>query len=522
VYSQAQIDPVVSFLNTQGEAVRGTIVTLQRKSLVMEVYNPYSIVQVSEVLSELTVRMGTASAYIGKAVVISMVNTGLTAVVSVTLIDEWRELSEVVLLPGAVGREASKFVLDWDERFRIRRDYQIAVNEMRAYLAEVARWVEQVDLSDSLPKEGGRLRADVFTELAQPLIVRVRRYFDDLNREAAMVEQEAAAAHRAFAQAALHPLILRAPFVFRTFSKPLGYAGDYQMVNQILGDARQGPSTYFQIVNAAFLQTAVAVAHRNRIDILVDFLKRHADAARRTGRPFRVLNVGCGPAQEIQRFLREYDEPHWLSFELVDFSEETLAWTRGELAAISAGGGGGGPPPPGAGAAPPRTSTAVGGGRVRGRPPRAPAPEQRHPGQHARLAGPGCGAAGRVPAHGGVPEVGQDVHAARPQFRRLRVLILVDHVLGQALGHQHLCLRFHPGGDERGQVQPRVPVEQQLVPYHLSRRAGQHRFQGEGVPGHRPVRDPDVQGVDVELGGLTGLPGIGVQRHGALPSSVRT
>jgi len=337
VYSQAQIDPVVSFLNTQGEAVRGTIVTLQRKSLVMEVYNPYSIVQVSEVLSELTVRMGTASAYIGKAVVISMVNTGLTAVVSVTLIDEWRELSEVVLLPGAVGREASKFVLDWDERFRIRRDYQIAVNEMRAYLAEVARWVEQVDLSDSLPKEGGRLRPDVFSELAEPLIVRVRRYFDDLNREAALVEQEASAAHRAFAQAALHPLILRAPFVFRTFSKPLGYAGDYQMVNQILGDPRQGPSTYFQIVNAAFLQTAVAVAHRNRIDILVDFLKRHADEARRVGRAFRVLNVGCGPAQEIQRFLREYDEPHWLSFELVDFSEETLAWTRGELAAISAG-----------------------------------------------------------------------------------------------------------------------------------------------------------------------------------------
>lgn len=337
MYSQAQIDPVVSFLNTQGEAVRGTIVNLQRKSLVMEVYNPYSIVQVSEVLSELTVRMGTASAYIGKAVVISMVNTGLTAVVSVTLIDEWRELSEVVMRPGAVGREASKFVLDWDDRFRIRRDYQIAVNETRAYLTEVARWVEQVDLSDSLPKEGGRLRADVFMELAEPLILRVRRYFDELNREAGMVEQEASAAHRSFAQGALHPLILRAPFVFRTFSKPLGYAGDYEMVNQILGDPRQGPSTYFQIVNAAFLQTAVAVAHRNRIDVLVDFLKRHADEARRVGRPFRVLNVGCGPAQEIQRFLQEYDEPHWLSFELVDFSEETLDWTRTRLRELSAG-----------------------------------------------------------------------------------------------------------------------------------------------------------------------------------------
>ncbi|MEK6293136.1 MAG: SAM-dependent methyltransferase, partial [Paraburkholderia tropica] len=86
MYSKTQIDPVVSFRNSQGELVRGTIINLQRKSLVMEVYNPYSIVQVSEVLSELSVKMGTEHAYSGKAVVISMVNTGLTAIVSVTLI----------------------------------------------------------------------------------------------------------------------------------------------------------------------------------------------------------------------------------------------------------------------------------------------------------------------------------------------------------------------------------------------------------------------------------------------------
>ena len=93
MYSQTQIDPVVSFRNSQREQVRGTIINLQRKSLVMEVYNPYSIVQVSEVLSELSVRMGSKNAYLGKAVVVSLVNTGLTAVVSVALIDEWRELS---------------------------------------------------------------------------------------------------------------------------------------------------------------------------------------------------------------------------------------------------------------------------------------------------------------------------------------------------------------------------------------------------------------------------------------------
>lgn len=327
---------MVSFLNAQGELVRGTIVNLQRNSLVMEVCNPYSIAQVSEVLSELTIRIRDKKVYVGHAVVRELVNTGLTAVVSVSLADEWRELSEIAAVRGSVGAEAQAFVQDWTERFRIRHEYQIVVNEMRAFLSDVARWVEQVDLSDSLPKEGERLRSDIFAELSVPMMTKITGYMDRLEVEAGLIEDEQVAAHRSFAQASLHPLLLRAPFVYRTYTKPLGYAGDYQMVNQILDDPRQGPSTYFQIVNAAFLQAAVAQAHRNRIDLLGDFLVRTAEAARIAGRPLRVLNIGCGPAIEIQRFLQDYANPELLSFELVDFSQETLAWTRNQLETIMA------------------------------------------------------------------------------------------------------------------------------------------------------------------------------------------
>ncbi|GAB7544927.1 class I SAM-dependent methyltransferase [Cupriavidus sp. CuC1] len=339
MYSQTQIDPVVSFRNSQGEQVRGTIINLQRKALVMEIYNPYSIVQVSEVLSELSVRMGSKNAYLGKAVVMSLVNTGLTAVVSLTLIDEWRELSDLPNEPKSVGREAELFINDWDARFNIRRDYQIVVNEMRAFLSEVSRWVEQVDLTENLPKTDGRLREDVFYELATPIMLKVKTYLDRLEGEAGQVEAEIAPVHRTYAQSALHPLLLRAPFVYRTFTKPLGYAGDYEMVNQILSDPQQGPTTYFQIVNTAFLKAAVATAHRNRIDLLVDFLSRQADAARAAGRPFRILNVGCGPAFEIQRFVREYPQPEFLSFQLVDFSEETLAYTKSSIESSAASAG---------------------------------------------------------------------------------------------------------------------------------------------------------------------------------------
>lgn len=45
----------------------------------------------------------------------------------------------------------------------------------------------------------------------------------------------------------------------------------------------------------------------------------------------RVLNVGCGPAVEIQRFVRDNPHSDMLEFVLVDFSEETLEYTRQRL-----------------------------------------------------------------------------------------------------------------------------------------------------------------------------------------------
>lgn len=326
------IDPVITFRNSQGEAVRGTLTNVQRRSLVMEIYNPYSIVQVSEVLNDLTIRSGERNIYKGKAVVTSLLNTGLMAVVSVVLVEEWSDLNMVRGDLSRVAQEAQRFVDDWQGRFRVGRSYQVVISEARAFLAETSRWADQTDMSDALPRDvDGRIRDDVFHELAFPLMKKGKDYLVWLEGEAAAVPAEDSVAHRNFAQSALHPLLLRAPFVYRTFAKPMGYAGDYEMVNQLLADPRQGPNTYFQIVNSLFLKCIVAEAHRNRINVLVDYLNRAVELAEHEGRQVNVLNVGCGPAVEIQRFIATCPDPSRLSFTLVDFSKETLEYTRGRI-----------------------------------------------------------------------------------------------------------------------------------------------------------------------------------------------
>ena len=84
---RSSLQSPVTFRNSQGDPARGTLLKLERSSVVLEVYNPYSIVQLSEVLQELTIRRGEDIIYQGRAVVSNLVNTGLMLIVSVTLVD---------------------------------------------------------------------------------------------------------------------------------------------------------------------------------------------------------------------------------------------------------------------------------------------------------------------------------------------------------------------------------------------------------------------------------------------------
>jgi extracellular factor (EF) 3-hydroxypalmitic acid methyl ester biosynthesis protein len=332
VQPQRPYDPVVTFQNSQGDTARGTLTSLQRHALVMEIYNPYSIVQVSEVLTELTIRSGERSIYKGKAVVVSLLNTGLMAVVSVTLIDEWNDLGGIDHSDNSVSEAVARFVQEWESRSRVNVNYQVVVNDLRAYFSEVTRWLDKADITANLPRDvHGRVRDEVFYEIARPLMATVQGYLARFEAEAAKVPPQLEAVHRAFAQAAIHPLVLRAPFVYRTFAKPLGYAGDYQMVNQILGNPREGPSTYFELVNFVFLQSSVAQAHRNRVDILLERLQTLAAKAFELGRPLRILNVGCGPAGELQRLAATELPLEHLDVTLMDFSDETLLYTSQKL-----------------------------------------------------------------------------------------------------------------------------------------------------------------------------------------------
>jgi extracellular factor (EF) 3-hydroxypalmitic acid methyl ester biosynthesis protein len=120
--------------------------------------------------------------------------------------------------------------------------------------------------------------------------------------------------------------------MYRTFAKPLGYAGDYEMVNMMLRDPWEGSTLFAKVLNVFFLSTPPVVAHRNRVKYLVDMLINEALRVQRCGRKeLRVFNLGCGPAKEVVDFIARSDLSQHADFTLLDLSEEALSYARQTL-----------------------------------------------------------------------------------------------------------------------------------------------------------------------------------------------
>ncbi|MES2738284.1 MAG: class I SAM-dependent methyltransferase [Verrucomicrobiota bacterium] len=326
--------------NSQGAEVRGTVHRLTRHLAVFEVYNPYSILQLSEVLMDFRVTVNDRMLYSGRAVVTNLVNTGIMLILEASLEEEgWMDPDIFAPLQQrlGLGEELATLLRDTSRIFQVSPNFKIVVIDILTVLTDLRRWLEQVELCVRSLPTGDRLESELYAiqEVEKLVLPALWPLFLKFEEAAAEVPQELLPVHRGYIKRQLHPIVLCSPFTYRTYQKPLGYAGDYEMVSMMLRSPYEGSSVFAKLINRVFLESPTVVAHRNRITYLTKQLHDETERVLPEGRKARFFNLGCGPAQEVQRFISTDDLSHEADFTLVDFNDETLEHTQGTLQHLS-------------------------------------------------------------------------------------------------------------------------------------------------------------------------------------------
>lgn len=330
---------LITFKTSQGAAVQATALHLLPQSVSFEIYTPQCVVRVSEALADFRIMADDRAVYTGRAIVSSVVSAGGVTICEVALSGSLPDLGLFPLrgeISGGAAAGYRAFEDRWQKYCRILPEYKLAVADMQNYLEELRLWLEQVELGVRAMPAGDRAEVErnILRELFQPTRPALDAVFERFERVAATVPAELLPAHRAFCQRQLHPTLMCCPFMYRIYAKPLGYAGDYEMMNMINRNEYEGGSLFAKLLQAFILDTAPAHAVRNRVTYFTQRIVEETGRVSHTGRTANICSLGCGPAREVENFLTAHPLSDKARFQLLDFNNETLDYTGNRLETV--------------------------------------------------------------------------------------------------------------------------------------------------------------------------------------------
>lgn len=316
-------------------AFQGRLVRLSRHAAVFELYEAAAPIRLSEHLSELTIHSAGRRAYHGPATVSSLIDTGACLLTEAQLDPQLFTVEFLATLSSEKTHDERfrEFLEHWRQDTCLTPEFKIVIADLVSFLTELHGWTEQLEIAATSPTSNPTddWRQQTVQEVAPQAHAALDELFNRFERLVDKLDPSTIPLHRQYTQKRLHPWVLTAPFAHRTYAKPLGYAGDYAMINMMLENPCQGSSLFAQLFNSWLLQQASAAAHRSRIQLLARKLLNTAAAATRAGRRAQVYNLGCGPAREVFDFLAQSQVSSQVDFVLVDMDVEALDYARETL-----------------------------------------------------------------------------------------------------------------------------------------------------------------------------------------------
>lgn len=329
----------VAFQTGDGLEIQGTLLRLTRHVVAFEIYHPIAELRVSEVLNGFKIITGGRTIFFGRAVVSSLVNTGTSLVGEAKLSAPEAEAAFFLPAPAAgLTPQAAyeHFFRQWQKDYQIAPEFKVLVTDIQAFLSGVRQWLEQVEfeLRTQNDKHATDREREILESTAQRVIGAFNIQHERFEELAYAIPPETHGTHQDFVRRHWHRLFLCAPFGHRTFHKPLGYAGDYEMMNMIHRNQPEGRTLYEKLIHKLLVSQWPAESVRNRISHLKEKLIQETARVVRSKKRARILNIGCGPAREVQDFLRESALSNEADFTLVDFNQETLDHATGKLSEL--------------------------------------------------------------------------------------------------------------------------------------------------------------------------------------------
>ena len=223
--------------------------------------------------------------------------------------------------------------LQSDEKKKVPEKFRRVVFEMKDWLLSLKQLVDRLQSRQDHNRvsEVSDFDTAVANQIGDYIVSAFGPAYKILEAELKGIKEETRATAFEFFRAEMKGLLLDAPFFERSYTKPLGYAGDYQMMNQIYAKESLGNSLFGKCLHLYFVSAPESRAVRNRARYLQGQILQILKGAQES-ELVKIMSVASGPAMEIQNLILENpNEAKKAEFILLDQDLESLEYAQKRL-----------------------------------------------------------------------------------------------------------------------------------------------------------------------------------------------
>ena len=286
------------------------------------------------VLLELSLSLEGELVYTGKATIINLQESKNHIIVR-CLLDGYINWENVFSLARSKikSKDIRSFISTIDKTKAVETIFKAEIADLKLFLEKIKEKLDAEETifgtkDNAINKE--RECKIILDGFFDSVFIKLNSYFTSIWQLVKSFDESKYSLHKRYFQEQLIHLFLFSPFDRRSFSKPLGYPGDYMMIDMLYGNPDEGESIFGKLINRhAYYQNA-SRSVRNRIPFLIQ--KFNSLLKNRPDQNLKIMSVGSGPARELQEMIANNRDVERCIFTLVDADREAIFYNQEKIA----------------------------------------------------------------------------------------------------------------------------------------------------------------------------------------------
>lgn len=282
--------------------------------------------QVGEIVP-LSIQQSGQSIFESNARVCRTENTVFGSNVAFSLVDHYVEFDKLITRNAQAQMATRAVLLGPESSHVVPQDYRAFCGDILRFLRGY-RMILDANCSVASGIDASFDHEGAFEACEVRLVQQWRSFWrtgNDIARTL-MGESEVREASKEFTELVLTPELRHGAIWDRSYGKPMGYPGDFKIMNQVYDWQRVGATAYEMLLHRLGLEVAECIKTR------MEVVRAHiSEVVRSQGmvRPVRILSLGCGSAREVQTFLDSHVSLNrHAEFTLIDQEEAALRYAH--------------------------------------------------------------------------------------------------------------------------------------------------------------------------------------------------